>query len=260
MSDGEMVDLVVRGLTREEVYRWAGRDDSDEDYCVLLSLAARRQVAEWEREERDATSYTDGAESFRRHLRVASVDDPASVSIEVEMEEISGESHADIDVPWARLLPLLNRVRAHGGLPRLVEESGDGAQEAPDRTCDAESAQGNVCAREKGHVGCHEVYVDGDGRRWWGDARFPPFEPSPEAVEHVAQWLWAYESRPPGSSGLTWDRLAEATRQWRRRYARELLSGLPCVVSAEEEDEQAEDACRRRLRRRKLDAADEDSQ
>lgn len=37
--------------------------------------------------------------------------------------------------------------------------------------CWARSAQGHRCAREAGHVGCHEVYVDGDGRRWWGDAR-----------------------------------------------------------------------------------------
>jgi hypothetical protein len=35
--------------------------------------------------------------------------------------------------------------------------------------CGAISRQGNVCAREQGHEGCHEVYVDGDGRRWWGE-------------------------------------------------------------------------------------------
>jgi hypothetical protein len=71
---------------------------------------------------RDATGYTDGAESFRRHLRVSPLDDLPGVCIEVEMEEMSGEAHADIDVPWAQLLPLLNRVREQRGLPRLVEE------------------------------------------------------------------------------------------------------------------------------------------
>jgi hypothetical protein len=120
-GDEETFDLVVRGLTREEVERWARSNDSGEDYYVL-ALAARERVAEWEREERDATSYTDGAESFRRHLRVSPLDDLPGVCIEVEMEEMSGEAHADIDVPWARLLPLLNRVREQRGLPRLVEE------------------------------------------------------------------------------------------------------------------------------------------
>lgn len=37
--------------------------------------------------------------------------------------------------------------------------------------CGAMSRQGNTCAREPGHIGCHEVYVEGDGRRWWGDTR-----------------------------------------------------------------------------------------
>jgi hypothetical protein len=37
--------------------------------------------------------------------------------------------------------------------------------------CGARSRQGTVCERERGHVGCHEAYVDGDGRRWWGEMR-----------------------------------------------------------------------------------------
>jgi hypothetical protein len=108
-DDGEMVDLVVRGLTREEVYRWAGRDDSDEDYCVLLALAARRQVAEWEREERDATSYTD--EQGRR--------------LWLERGE-GGVAIATPDgdplVPHPALLAVVNAARERDGLPRLVEE------------------------------------------------------------------------------------------------------------------------------------------
>lgn len=39
--------------------------------------------------------------------------------------------------------------------------------------CRAVSRQGNVCARPVGHIGCHEVYVDGDGRRWWGSITDP---------------------------------------------------------------------------------------
>lgn len=37
--------------------------------------------------------------------------------------------------------------------------------------CEALSAQGNVCTRPPEHEGCHETYVDGDGRRWYGDMR-----------------------------------------------------------------------------------------
>lgn len=44
------------------------------------------------------------------------------------------------------------------------------------KPCRALSRQGNFCAREEGHVGCHEVYVDGDGRRWWDDIREFPEE------------------------------------------------------------------------------------
>lgn len=42
--------------------------------------------------------------------------------------------------------------------------------------CGAVSRQYSVCAREKGHDGCHEVYIDGDGRRWYGDMREYPIE------------------------------------------------------------------------------------
>jgi hypothetical protein len=28
-----------------------------------------------------------------------------------------------------------------------------------------------VCARERGHIGCHEAFVEGDSRRWWGDMK-----------------------------------------------------------------------------------------
>lgn len=54
-------------------------------------------------------------------------------------------------------------------------------------SCGARSAQGNVCARDARHRGCHEVYVDGDGRRWWGDARWG---------------LWVVQYRPVGWSSL----------------------------------------------------------
>lgn len=46
--------------------------------------------------------------------------------------------------------------------------------ERPQEPCKAISRQGNVCARPEHHDGCHEVYVDGDGRRWWGDVRDDP--------------------------------------------------------------------------------------
>lgn len=42
--------------------------------------------------------------------------------------------------------------------------------------CDAVSMQGNACQREREHVGCHEALIDGDSRRWWGDARWAPWE------------------------------------------------------------------------------------
>jgi len=37
--------------------------------------------------------------------------------------------------------------------------------------CRALSRQGNFCARPKDHDGCHEAFIDGDGRRWYGDIR-----------------------------------------------------------------------------------------
>jgi len=45
-------------------------------------------------------------------------------------------------------------------------------------TCGAVSNQGTVCERAP-HAegdGCHEAFVDGDSRRWWGDARWAPWE------------------------------------------------------------------------------------
>jgi hypothetical protein len=36
--------------------------------------------------------------------------------------------------------------------------------------CTAVSAQGTRCQRPPRHGGCHEGAVDGDLRRWWGDA------------------------------------------------------------------------------------------
>lgn len=42
--------------------------------------------------------------------------------------------------------------------------------------CGAQSAQGTICEREPGHGGCHEAFIDGDSRRWWGDARWAPWE------------------------------------------------------------------------------------
>jgi len=42
--------------------------------------------------------------------------------------------------------------------------------------CGARSAQGTICERERGHGGCHEAFVEGDSRRWWGDARWAPWE------------------------------------------------------------------------------------
>lgn len=57
--------------------------------------------------------------------------------------------------------------------------------------CEALSNQGTKCARIPGHVGCHERYVDGDGRRWWGDSR---------TEAHDAPWMdagreaiWAFQ-------------------------------------------------------------------
>jgi hypothetical protein len=44
--------------------------------------------------------------------------------------------------------------------------------------CGARSAQGTVCERPP-HAegdGCHEAFVGGDSRRWWGDARWAPWE------------------------------------------------------------------------------------
>lgn len=41
---------------------------------------------------------------------------------------------------------------------------------APERVtvaCESVSVEGNRCARQTGHEGCHEVGVDGDMRRWW---------------------------------------------------------------------------------------------
>lgn len=37
-------------------------------------------------------------------------------------------------------------------------------------SCGAWSAQGSRCTREPEHAGCHEALIDGDSRRWWGDA------------------------------------------------------------------------------------------
>jgi hypothetical protein len=138
MSDGEMVDLVVRGLTREEVYRWAGRDDSDEDYCVLLALAARRQVAEWEREERDATSYTD--EQGRR-LWLERGEGGVAIAA----------PDGDPLVPHPALLAAVNAARERDGLPRLVEESVDGA--CSDPTCSYRAEMDGLSAACKG-MGC----------------------------------------------------------------------------------------------------------
>lgn len=42
--------------------------------------------------------------------------------------------------------------------------------------CGARSAQGSICERQPGHGGCHEAWIDGDSRRWWGDARWAPWE------------------------------------------------------------------------------------
>lgn len=43
--------------------------------------------------------------------------------------------------------------------------------------CEAVSREGNRCARGAGHEGCHEVYVGGDGRRWWDE---PAGTPAPD--------------------------------------------------------------------------------
>ena len=42
--------------------------------------------------------------------------------------------------------------------------------------CGSRSAQGTICAREPGHTGCHEAFIEGDSRRWWGDSRWAPWE------------------------------------------------------------------------------------
>ncbi len=42
--------------------------------------------------------------------------------------------------------------------------------------CGAQSKQGTICIREKDHGGCHEGIRDDDLSRWWGDARWAPWE------------------------------------------------------------------------------------
>jgi hypothetical protein len=111
-GDGEMVDLVVRGLTREEVLEIAERPLDPDGFLAALGAAirsAREMKAEWEREERDATSYTD--EQGRR--------------LWLEQGE-GGVAIATPDgdplVPHPALLAVVNAARERDGLPRLVEE------------------------------------------------------------------------------------------------------------------------------------------
>jgi hypothetical protein len=117
MSDGEMVDLVVRGMTRKQIYTFAQRVhlDSDDPMVYALNRACRMQVAEWECEERDAMSYTD-EDGVR--IEFGSSLFPRLISI------IDGDRVTSVVLDHDELLRIQNAKRAKDGLPRLVEESG----------------------------------------------------------------------------------------------------------------------------------------
>ena len=113
--------------------------------------------------------------------------------------------------------------------------------------CQAQSREGSVCEREHRHEGCHEQFVDGDSRRWWGDWSDSTFRQMAESVEMVdagessEDWAYTTEKASPNDPivhGARWKRerdeaLAEVRelRQINANMAVDFLKAIPTASS-----------------------------
>jgi hypothetical protein len=138
MSDQEKIDLVVPGLTHEEM-RLVATGHADE--LPGIAAVARAAMTDREREERDATSYTDDDGS------IFSIG-PAYIHITSPTATV-GALYVTKD--HGKLAAVINAARERDGLPRLVEESGDGA--CSDPTCSYRAEMDGLSAACKG-MGC----------------------------------------------------------------------------------------------------------